>query len=115
MFGKVDKNSNRIWLLLLLIVYFVIAYTVMNYYNITCVFLKIFGVPCPGCGMTRAFLSLLKLDLYSAVKYNAVILFMPYVFMYLLFDFKHKMHNVLLSIIAIVAIINWVVKIFLFI
>ena len=69
----------------LLIGYFAIAYTAMHYLDITCVFLKIFGIPCPGCGMTRAFLSLLKPDFYSAAKYNILIYFMPYVFMYMFF------------------------------
>ena len=82
----------------------------MHYLNITCVFFKIFGIPCPGCGMTRAFLSLLKLDFYSAAKYNILIFFMPYVFMYVFFDFKHKIHNKIMIGIALFAIINWVLK-----
>ena len=107
--------NKRIYIALLLAGYFAIAYIVMHYLDITCVFLKIFGILCPGCGMTRAFLSLLKLDFYNAVKYNIVVFFMPYVFMYLLFDFRHKIHNVLLGIVAMVAIINWVIKLFLLI
>ncbi len=63
------SRYKRLYLVLLLIGYFAIAYTAMHYLDITCVFLKIFGIPCPGCGMTRAFLSLLELDFYSAAKY----------------------------------------------
>ena len=65
--------------------------------------------------MTRALVSLLKLDIFSAVKYNVVIFFMPYVFMYVFFDFKQKIHKFLLCAIGIIAIINWIIKIILFI
>ena len=101
--------------MLIITAYFIVAYTLMKYFNITCVFLEFVGIPCPGCGMTRAFISLMKLDFYSALKYNAVIFFMPYVFAYILFDFKHKIHNVLLSIIGIISVVNWIIKLLIFI
>ena len=109
-----DKYK-RIWLVFIIAVYFAIAYTLMKYFNISCVFTEFLGIPCPGCGMTRAFLSVLKMDVYSAVKYNVVIFFMPYVFAYIMFDFKHKVHNVLMSIIGIIAVVNWIIKIIIFI
>ncbi len=104
------SRSKRLYLGLLLVGYFAVAYTAMHYLDITCVFLKLFGVPCPGCGMTRALLSLLKLDLYSAAKHNIVIFFMPYVFVYVFFDLKHKVHNKIMIGIALLAIINWAAK-----
>ncbi len=104
-------KNKKIWLLLLLIVYFSIAYALMNYYGIPCVFIRLFGIPCPGCGMTRALFSVLRFDFVQALKYNVVIFFMPYVFLYLFCDFKHKVHKYLLGLIAIVALINWLIKI----
>lgn len=110
-------NNNiirRVLLFVFLAVYFAIAYCLMYYFNISCVFLEILNIPCPGCGMTRAFLSLLRLDFLSAAKYNIVIFLMPYVFMYIFFDFKHRIHKILLGIIAIISMVNWIIKLFLY-
>ena len=66
------KRSEKICILLLITVYLALSYMWLNYRGISCVFLDRFGVVCPGCGMTRAFLSVLKLDFYRAAKYNVV-------------------------------------------
>lgn len=60
--------------------------------------------------MTRALLALLKSDFYSAIKYNILIFFMPYVFLYVFFDLKHGIHNKIMIGIALLAVINWVLK-----
>lgn len=38
--------------------------------DIGCVFRAVTGVPCPGCGMTRAWLALLRGDVASAIAYH---------------------------------------------
>ncbi len=106
---------KKIWLAVLLIIYFFIAYTLLDYFDTTCIFLKFTGIPCPGCGMTRALISVLNMDIIGAIKNNIVIFFMPYIFIYIFSDFKSKVHNILLIIIAVIAIINWLFKIYLFI
>jgi hypothetical protein len=35
-----------------------------------CIFAKVFRVPCPGCGSTRAVLALLRGDLHDVVRHN---------------------------------------------
>lgn len=106
---------KKIWLAVLLIIYFFIAYTLLDYFDTTCIFLKFTGIPCPGCGMTRALISVLNMDIIGAIKNNIVIFFMPYIFIYIFSDFKSKVHNILLIIIAVIAIVNWLFKIYLFI
>ena len=109
-----DKIKHKKLLLLLLFAYFALAYAVLGYFGKTCVFLELFNIPCPGCGMTRAALSLLRLDFVSAVKHNIVVFFMPYVFVYVFVDGRHKIHNILLSLIAVTAVINWIIKIYIY-
>lgn len=111
MFQKSGDSKKNLLVLLLVILYFTVAYMVMNYYGISCVFLTFFNIPCPGCGMTRAVLSLLKGDIMGAAAYNVTVFFLPYVAVYLLFPLKHKIHRRLLLGIAGIAIINWVIKI----
>ena len=103
------NNKGKYWFLILL-AYFTIVYVLFNKLNITCVFLKILGIPCPGCGMTRAAISLLKLDFISAIKYNIIVFFMPYVVAYIFLDLKGRVHNYLMIGIALVAVVNWMLK-----
>lgn len=47
--------------------------------EVNCIFSEITGLYCPGCGITRMFISLFNLDIYQAFRYN------PLVFIYLIF------------------------------
>ena len=44
-------------------------------FGYTCIFRILFKIDCPGCGLTRAFFSLLKGDISSALHYNYTIFF----------------------------------------
>ena len=49
-----------------------ISYYLIKIKEITvpCFFEYLTNIPCPGCGLTRSFISILNLDLISAIKYN---------------------------------------------
>lgn len=49
-------------------------------YPVPCIFNKLTGLSCPGCGNTRAVLALLRLDLIGAFTYNPMF---PVEFFYL--------------------------------
>ena len=49
-----------------------------------CPFKNIFGLPCPGCGMTRAFLSVLHLDVKSAFHFHPLFWLVPLIFLVVL-------------------------------
>ncbi len=65
--------SKKIFLIIGSIACVIAALTLMDYVAIPCVFYKITGLYCPGCGITRAILSLLKGDFYQAFRYNSII------------------------------------------
>lgn len=84
--------------------------------NYTCIFRMLFHIPCPGCGMTRAYISLLHLDFAAAFSYHPMFWSVPILYLYLLFDgnlFRRKILNrcVLLLIGAGFAV-NWIMKFF---
>ncbi len=38
--------------------------------KLDCIFKKLFNISCPGCGLTRSFRALLRLDIITSFKYN---------------------------------------------
>lgn len=102
---------RRLLLFLGMAVYFIIAFYVMARTGVGCVFLHFFGIPCPGCGMTRALRALLRLDFAAAFAYNPLIYALPYVFCYLFFPMDGRFHRRLLTMIGIACLINWVYRI----
>lgn len=76
-----------------------------------------FGVPCPGCGMQRAFISLLKGDLLQSLQLNpALIPFLLAVFytlFHLKFNFTSGARNivVLFSLTVLLMTVNFVIKV----
>ena len=53
--------------------------------GIPCIFHRITGFYCPGCGMTRAIFSLLNLNLKHAIRNNIlVVLVMPFIVIYII-------------------------------
>ena len=71
-------------------IFIILAYMLLaNYFfGYMCPSMVVVGLPCPGCGLTRAAISLAFLDFSSALHFNPMIFFaLPlggaYVFIYL--------------------------------
>ena len=77
---KQEISSLIIFILIILVTYLI--YYLFTGNEIPCIFKKITGLYCPGCGITRMFFSLLRLDIYRAFRYNPLvfILLVSYLF-----------------------------------
>jgi hypothetical protein len=53
-----------------------------------CIFKHTLGIPCPGCGMTRAFIHLFHLDIEGALYYHPLFFLVPIIFGIFLFRKK---------------------------
>ena len=98
---------------------FVIFYSclvgIFWYFKLPCVFVHFLGIPCPGCGMTRAVVSALHLDWQAAFFDHPMFWSMPFVALYCLFDHGvfgiKKLDNCILALIGIGFFVQWVWKI----
>lgn len=62
-----------------------------------CALRSLTGIPCPGCGLSRAWLSALRLDLAAACSYHPMFWSIPILVLYALFDgqlFRRKWLNI---------------------
>lgn len=71
-FFYMNKNIKTTLIItsILLILFLIIHFT---HYYIPCIFHEITGLYCPGCGITRMFLALLKGNIYAAFRYNMLV------------------------------------------
>lgn len=72
-----------------------------------CFFINFWGIPCPSCGITRAFINLLKLDLKSAFKYH------PLFWLVLFIPFTWKTKKIFYGIFTIF-ILFWIIRMYLY-
>lgn len=74
--------KKKLFLSISILVPFLIICYYYQYYNINdsigiqCSFFQITGLDCPGCGGQRAFYYLLHGELYKALRYNFLIIFL---------------------------------------
>lgn len=83
------KRFYKFCLYIIVFLIFIAVYYFLFYKNgivIPCIFNKITGFYCPGCGITRMIISLVKLEFYQAFRYNCL-LFIAFPFiLFLIFD-----------------------------
>ncbi len=88
-----------------------LAYAVLLYVlPISCPILEITGIPCLGCGMTRALLSAIKFDFRAAFSYNFMFWSIPIVATGILFDLAFMKSKWFYIVILLGFIANWIVK-----
>ncbi|MBR3249075.1 MAG: DUF2752 domain-containing protein [Clostridia bacterium] len=85
-------ENKKIQRIILIAIASVFAIAIFKYkIGIPCIFNKITGFYCAGCGITRAIYSLIKLDFYQAFRYNMlVIILLPFGLVYLVYKYLLK-------------------------
>lgn len=64
------KFSDKKFILLIFLILLVFGVLVVFVFDVDCLFKSIFGISCPGCGLTRGFRALFRGDIVSAFSYN---------------------------------------------
>jgi hypothetical protein len=100
---------------LLLMLYLAGIYLFFSLLHIGCPLKFITGISCPGCGMTRAFYSLLQLDINKAMHYHPLFILVPLMVVLYLFDFyiKPKIVKGLWTVIIITFFSTYLFRLFL--
>ena len=79
-----------------------------------CLFREITGIPCIGCGLSRAWLAALRLDFASAFRYHPMFWSIPVLMLAALFDgrlFRKDMWNrILLSLLSAGLVACYIVR-----
>lgn len=90
---------------------------ILNIFNIRfCPFFNIFNIPCPSCGLTRAFKLIMQFKFIESLKYNLLALpFVIFAFIYiillitkridLLYSFINNYKKTLIIIVIIIMLI----------
>lgn len=78
---RIDK-SMMIFTIIILLCFILSLFGIRI--TIPCVFHKITGLYCPGCGVTRMLISIFKLEFYQAFRYN------PYLFILLIITIAYQ-------------------------
>ena len=84
--------------------------------KIPCIYLHFLGFPCPGCGMTRAVFSALRLDFTAAFSFHWMFWSVPVLLVYFLLDgklFRKKwLNRGILWLIGVGFAANWIYSLF---
>ncbi|MFC5463484.1 DUF2752 domain-containing protein [Lederbergia graminis] len=81
--------------------------------HIPCIFKKITGLNCPGCGMTRAALALLDGDVYQAFRWNMLaFIIAPLLATYFVLEKKKmlKPSKVLMTSMLVMAVLFFILR-----
>ena len=90
---------------------------VMLAFKLPCPIYFIFNFPCPGCGMTRAWLSAFRFDFLKAFEFHPLFWEVPILLIFYLFDgkiFKQKWLNTCLEWGLLMGfIVVWIIRLIL--
>ena len=114
-FETVMDKTKRYYLYkkLAFLFFYLLVVFVMNRLGVTCIFKFFTGIDCPGCGLTRAALSLLEGDLRAAAGYNVMVFSLPLLLVYYFTDgrlFGKKADAAVIGAVALGFLVNWLFR-----
>ena len=80
----------------------------------TCILRNIVGLPCPTCGMTRAYYALLGGDLHTAFSYHPLFWSVPVIGLLVLFIKRLRENKLFWTIVIGIFIVVYIVRMFLY-
>lgn len=79
-----NKIIDKIIMIPTIAVIFILTLT--DHLSIKCPFHEITKLYCPGCGITRCLISIIKLDFYQAFRYNPLVfILLPFLIPYFIY------------------------------
>ena len=107
---KIKELKNK----LILTAFYIVVLLIFWYFRVPCLYKHFLGIECIGCGMSRAYFSLLRLDFAAAFSYHPMFWSVPIAYLYFLFDGKligkKYLDYTVLTLIALGFLINWIAK-----
>ena len=83
--------------------------------SIPCLFLWATGIPCPACGMTRAFISLAHFNLRQSFAYHPLFFLVPFLPFLYLERISNRLRDILAYCLLALVLVVWVIRlVFLF-
>ena len=92
------------------------AAVIIIFFLYKCPFEYIFGIPCPGCGMTRAFIALLKLNFTEAFYFHPlfpiviIVLIFAVLDYFKIFAFSRKVKDIATIVIPFIFIAIYFIR-----
>ncbi|MBR5322546.1 MAG: DUF2752 domain-containing protein [Clostridia bacterium] len=87
----------------------------MYFFDIKCIFKNFFKIPCPSCGITRAWICVLNFNIEKAFEFNPVFWMAPILFILILFEgkiiIKKWVNTTLYVCVVIVFLAYWIYRI----
>lgn len=108
-----SKRIRKLILSLLIIIIMLIFFLYLNKnygFYIPCLFHKLTNLYCPGCGITRCIVSLLKGNISAAFKYNQLVfILLPFLTVYFIYKIYLYLTNNQDKIIKKIPNIIWII------
>lgn len=98
---------KKAWLILIALIAYILLTN--HFFHTSCPIKLIFGLPCPGCGMSRACLSALSFHFIKAFKYHAFFIMIPILAFVIIFKERPNINKIYKSKIF------WIILLILFI